>query len=290
MIDHIHDHQDAGPRPDCRKGQGMEKLGTVERTLFVPMIGRIYASEIFPNILCDKQALILKKKLPENITRNGRQTQYTCLASASRNANMDRFIQDFLERKLDGAIVQLGCGLETTFYRNDNGKTRWYEVDLPDVIALRKSLLPERKGEVLILADAFTDTWIRQIREQSGARPLLVTAGGLFYYFEEEKVLSLMRMLQAYGDIELIFDAVNKSGMSMMRRKWMKQVGHEDAKMFFYVESADALVEKIGGRAKVLAEEKYYEHIDKTGLNLTFRISMLVSDKLHMVQMIHLKI
>lgn len=100
---------------------------------------------------------------------------------ASRSANMDRFIQDFLERKSDGAIVQLGCRPETTFYRNDNGKTRWYEVDLPNVIALRKSLLLERKGDVLIPADAFTDTWIRQIREQSGVRPLLVVAGGLFY-------------------------------------------------------------------------------------------------------------
>ena len=268
----------------------MSKFGTVESTLFVPMIGRIYASENFPDILYDKQALFLKKKLSESILWNGKQTQYTCLASASRSANMDRFIQDFLERKPDGAIVQLGCGLETTFYRNDNGKTRWYEVDLPDVIALRKSLLPERKEDVLITADAFTDVWICQIREQAGDRPLLVTAGGLFYYFNEKKVLSLMRMLQAYGDIEIVFDAVNKSGMSMMQRKWMKQVGHEDAKMFFYVESADALVEEIGGRAKVLAEEKYYEHIDKTGLSLTTRINMMVSDRFHMVKMIHLKI
>jgi O-methyltransferase involved in polyketide biosynthesis len=268
----------------------MTKLGVVESTLFVPMTGRIYASENFPGILYDEQALALKDQLPGDTAKKDRQTQYTFLASASRSANMDRFVRDFLRRKPEGGIVQLGCGLETAFYRNSNGRTRWYEVDLPDVIAFRKTLLPEQERDVLIAADAFTDTWIRQVREQAGNVPLLVMAGGLFYYFEEEKVLSLMKLLQAYGDIEIVFDAVNKGGMAMMRRKWMKQVGHEDARMFFYVDSAAALAEKIGGRAQVLAEEKYYEHIDKKGIGLPARINMAASDAFRMVKMIHLKL
>ena len=35
----------------------MQKLGVVEDTLFVPMLGRIYASEHCPQILHDKKAL-----------------------------------------------------------------------------------------------------------------------------------------------------------------------------------------------------------------------------------------
>ena len=42
----------------------MSKLGVVEDTLFVPMLGRIYASEHYPQILYDKKALELKNKLP----------------------------------------------------------------------------------------------------------------------------------------------------------------------------------------------------------------------------------
>ena len=159
------------------------EIGVVEDTLYVPMLGRIYASENCRSILYDQKALELKEKLPEEQVNNHTQTQYTYLASAIRSANMDRYIADFLKRKPDGIIVQLGCGLETTYYRDDHGQTKWYEIDLPDVIEYRKKLLPEQEREEYIAADAFQKQWIEQIRSFNPDRPLLITAGGLFYYF-----------------------------------------------------------------------------------------------------------
>lgn len=90
----------------------MQILGVVEDTLFVPMLGRIYASEYCPQVLYDKKALELKNKLPSDLIEQKKQNQYTLLASASRSANMDRFVRSFLERRPDGVIVQLGCGLK----------------------------------------------------------------------------------------------------------------------------------------------------------------------------------
>ena len=101
----------------------MPEFNAVENTLFIPMLGRIYASEHFQNILYDEKALSLKDVLPKGLAETGSQSQYTLLASASRSANMDRYIRDFLRRKPDGVIAELGCGLETTFYRNDDGHT-----------------------------------------------------------------------------------------------------------------------------------------------------------------------
>ena len=66
----------------------MSKLGVVEDTLFVPMLGRIYASERYPQVLYDQKALELKKKLPSDLLEYGSQNQYTLLASATRSANM----------------------------------------------------------------------------------------------------------------------------------------------------------------------------------------------------------
>ena len=59
----------------------MSKFNKVSKTLFVPMMGRIYSSENYPNILYDKTALKLKPKLP-NI--NKKQSEYTFMASAVR--------------------------------------------------------------------------------------------------------------------------------------------------------------------------------------------------------------
>ena len=268
----------------------MSHLGVVEDTLFVPMLGRIYASEHCPQIIYDKKALELKEKLPPDLLGNGSQSQYTLLASAVRSANMDRFIRSFLKRRPDGVIVQLGCGLETTYYRCDNGRTRWYAVDLPHVIDYRRELLPESERETYLAGDAFSKDWIRQVRTDFPDAPILVTAGGLFHYFEEDKVISLFRMLRQFGDIEVIFDTVNKKGMAMMQKKYMKQVGHADAQMFFYVDAAKELAAKIRGNVKVIAEEPYYRYIPKNGLKLSTKVSMAVSDQFKMVKMIHLKL
>ena len=74
----------------------MQKLGVLEDTLFIPMLGRIYASEHCPQILYDKKALELKKKLPSGLIEQNMQNQYTLLASASRSVNMYLIIRSFL--------------------------------------------------------------------------------------------------------------------------------------------------------------------------------------------------
>ena len=268
----------------------MQTLGVVEDTLFVPMLGRIYASEHCPQILYDKKALELKNKLPLDLIKQNKQNQYTLLASASRSANMDRFIQSFLERRPNGVIVQLGCGLETTYYRCDNRRTHWYAVDLPHVIDYRRELLPELERETYLAGDAFSEDWIRQVRTEFPDAPILVTAGGLFHYFEENKVVSLLRMIGQSGNMEVVFDTVNKRGMTMMKKKYMKQVGHADAQMFFYVDSAVNLAGKIGGGLMDMTEEPYYRYIPKNGLKLSTKVSMAVSDRFCMVKMICLNL
>ncbi len=58
----------------------------------MPMLGRIYASEKFPNILNDLYAVQLKNKLPKEVLEQNKQTQYTLMAGAVRSTNIDRYI------------------------------------------------------------------------------------------------------------------------------------------------------------------------------------------------------
>lgn len=162
-------------------------------------------------------------------------------------------------------------------------------MDLPHVIEYRRGLLPEPGREFYISGDAFGREWIKKVRNDIPNDPVLVTAGGLFYYFEEYKVIALLRMIGQFGNIEIVFDTVNKRGMAMMKKKYMKQVGHADAQMFFYVDAAEELAAKIGGNVKVVSEEPYYRYIPKNGLKLSTKVSMAVSDQLKMVKMICLK-
>lgn len=97
-------------------------------------------------------------------------------------------------------------------------------------------------------------------------------------------------MLQGHGDIELLFDAVNKHGMLMMRKKYMKTIGQKDVPMYFYVDSAKKFAEQFGSGVSVLAEEGFYQHIPKSGLSFVTKMTMRIADRLHKVKMIQLQI
>ena len=77
-------------------------------------------------------------------------------------------------------------------------------------------------------------------------------------------------------------------GLQIYESATSKEVGHADAQMFFYVDSAAELARKIGGGPTDIMEEPYYRYIPKNGLKLSTKVSMAVSDQFCMVKMIHL--
>lgn len=259
----------------------MSKFNKISKTLFVPMMGRIYSSENFPNVLYDETALKLKDTLPDI---NKDQSEYTFMASAVRSMNIDRYVKDFLKRNPDGIIVELGCGLETTYNRCYDGKTKWYELDLPEVIEYRESLLPPGENQTLIKGSILNDDWLEYF---DLTNPVLFVAGGLFHYFPHDDVIKTFKILQNFRNAELVFDTLNKLGIRGIKR-YMKKLGHDEATMYFYVDDGEKLANKID--ATLLKEERYYNHTSKKGMKFMTIVSMTVSDLLYMVKMIHIKL
>jgi len=113
----------------------------------------------------------------------------------------DREIRRFLHTRPDATVVALGEGLETQFWRVDNGRVHWVTVDLPESVALRERLLPAGERQTTITASALdVDAWI-------GTRPSLITAQGLLMYLDREAVHGLFARLEP---AVLLFDLVSK--------------------------------------------------------------------------------
>ena len=263
----------------------MENRTTMEDTLFVPVMGRIYTTEHFPDILTDEAAR--KMELPAHLKNQKLQNQYGALTGAVRSAAFDRYILDFLTRHPDGVIVQLGCGLETTYQRCDNGHATWYEVDFPDTIQLRRSVLREQDREHFFPGNPFALEWLSRIRQQDPKVPILVTAGGLLHYFEQEKIEGLIRKIQAAGHVELLFDAMNADGIQRMAG-YMAQSGHDPSLNYFHVDHSAALAKKL--HAKVLLDELYFSHVDLSKLGFLARSAMKKSDKHRLMKIVALKL
>ena len=203
---------------------------------------------------------------------------------------MDKYISYFLKDNPNGVIIEMGCGLETTYFRHkNNNNNQWFSLDLPEVIDYREKLIPKGENQKLIKGDILKTDWINNIKNEIGDRPILITASGLFYYFIKEDVIKCMRNLMIFENVELVFDAVNYLGIKGIK-KYMKQIGHDDAKMYFYVNDANELSHEIGENVKLIKEEKYYCDIPKEGLDFMTKTSMRVSDLFNMVKMIHLKL
>jgi len=267
-----------------------EKLTNISETLYVPMAGRIYAGHKFPHIINDSKVIMLENKISESKDIFKGQTEYTLMASAVRSKNIDAHIKEFLLKNPDGVIVNLGCGLETAFYRCDNKIASWYELDLAEVIKLRKELLGNEERNTTLAYSVFDDEWLDIIRKKADKKAVCFTASGLLYYFTKTQVIELMRKLCSIPNAQIVFDTVNSLGMKQMSR-YMNKIGHKEAEMFFFVDDAKDLAKEISNSVTVIKESDYYSEVkNRKGMKLMTRISMSVSDMFHMVKMISLKL
>lgn len=60
----------------------------------------------------------------------------------ARTIVLDRLTGAWLQEHPGGTVVNVACGLDTRCYRME-GYGRWYNLDLPETIAIRQRLLPE---------------------------------------------------------------------------------------------------------------------------------------------------
>ena len=261
----------------------MPELNELSKTLYIPLVGRIYASRHYPSMIHDPKAIGLESSLPADAaTMNRGQNEYTMVASVARSVNMDRRIRQFLAVHPDAAVISVGCGLETTYWRCDNGRALWFELDLPEVINVRGELLSPGQRQVLIPGDMFDYSWIERVKEYS-ERPTIVVVSGVFYYFEEDRVIDFINHLAAFEAVRVVFDSTSSKGLKLSQA-YVKRMKNGST-MHFSVDDPRQFVGRLTGGARLVEHVPYYRDIERRGVGLIPRAYMRVSDMFHMVSM-----
>lgn len=256
----------------------MSKFEGVADTLYIPLTARIYVSEHFPEYFRDDKAVALKNEMPyEEIA--SKSSEYFQMAGACRFYNTDQMIKAFIDRHEKCNIVNVGCGLETSYFRIglDTKKAVFYEMDLPEVIEARRRVLGENENEVLIPGDMFDFAWSAGIDK---SLPTLVTVIGVFQYFEEEKVIGFLKRLKAsFPSVEVIFDAMTGKAIKYAN-DYIKKTGNKDAQLHFSADNGGSVAEKCG--MKLVEERPFFGTARKQlkrKLKLYTRIAMKVVDE-----------
>ncbi len=216
------------------------QLEAVSETLFLPLYALALESRTQHPILVDDEAVRLTERLDEAFRESDKRIfkrlakrrlpKMLVTTLALRIRRYDRYVRTFLSREPDAVVVNLGCGLDDRRRRVDNGRVRWYDLDLPEVIALRRRFLSETERFRFIASSVPDFTWLDELPQEPGSKFLFV-AEGLFMYLEEDEVRRLVTaLLDRHPGSELVAEVAHRriveiSQGRLGRGKFRRQFG-----------------------------------------------------------------
>jgi O-methyltransferase involved in polyketide biosynthesis len=139
---------------------------------------------------------------------------------AIRAKKYDEYVRDFLSRYPDGVVVNIGCGFDSRFLRIDNGRGIFYDLDLPEIIAIKKSFFIENERYHLVASSVLDYGWMAPVRQHNG--PFLFMAEGVFMYLDGEDVRSLVLAIKkTFPGSDLVCEVENSFWLGPLTKKML---------------------------------------------------------------------
>ena len=264
---------------------------TVQETLVIPLYGRKMCSELYPNLYRDETVIRLMKEIDYDFSvlekKSGSLMQrFGFLEAAMRQNDLAFEVRDYLQDHPKAAVVNLGCGLDSTGRACDNGGCKIYNLDFPDVIAVRNELLPAGEREENVPCDLNNTEWFTKIDASNGA---IFFASGVFYYFLTEQVKALVQsMANAFPGGVLVFDAANRTAVKMIAKTWLKSAKIKDVGAYFAVSDAPQEISAWDSRLQVTSRGYMLGYTDLKDPSVSgfFRFLAKVGDGMMKMQIV----
>ncbi|MFB2771287.1 class I SAM-dependent methyltransferase [Pelatocladus sp. BLCC-F211] len=202
-------------------------LGVVQETLLITLWARANEINQSDPIIVDSKSVEILQAVDYDFDKfiNAKNSQAgTCL----RGMILDNWIRNYLEQYPQGTVVEIGAGLNTRFERVDNGQVRWFDLDLPDVMELRKQFFPETERRRFITASCLDTNWFECVKAVS-MQPCIFVAEGVLMYLNEKQVQQLFtNLLQEFPGSWFAFDSM--SPLIVKNQKYHDSLKYTSAK------------------------------------------------------------
>jgi methyltransferase (TIGR00027 family) len=242
--------------------------GSVEWTNLVTLYLRAYESRSRKPLLGDHAAAAAVDRIDYDFKRIHRNSlpasnQYLVVLRAKQ---IDDWCAEFLRRHPDAVVLHLGCGLDGRAFRLEvPPAVRWFDVDQPTVIELRRRLYDDTERYRMIGSSVTGPQWLEQIPT---GHPTLIVAEGLLMYLTESDVRRLLaRLTDRFGYGEMLFDTLSALAprLSKFLTKGIVTWGINDARELESWNSALRLVERASATAG-------YQEIDSAVVRWIYRL------------------
>jgi methyltransferase (TIGR00027 family) len=177
-----------------------KNLTGIPVTALFPLYGRAKETSEKNHLFEDPYAIKIMEQIDydfsiyENMSATRKKEMLTGIAVRTRI--LDDHTNEFLRKYPDGLVVNIGCGLDTRFFRLDNGKMNWIEVNLSEMIKLREKLFEKTERYKMLAASVLEQNWLNEITVEEG-KMVMIIAEGTLMYFEEKEVKALFNQLIA---------------------------------------------------------------------------------------------
>ena len=267
---------------------------TVQETLIIPLFARKVCSELYPNLYRDETAVRRIDEIDYDFSeaeKNSRSLmqRFGSLEVAMRQNDLSFEVRDYLKDHPKAAVVNLGCGLDGTGRACDNGSCKIYNLDYPDVIAVRNELLPAGEREENISCNLNNTEWFGKIDASNGA---VFFASGVFYYFLTEQVKALVqKMADAFPSGVLVFDAANRTAVKMIAKTWLKSAKIKDVGAYFAVSGSPKEIDAWSSRLQVTSRGYMlgYNDLKDPSVSGFFHFLARVGDGMMRMQIVKIK-
>ena len=215
--------------------------GTAQETLIIPLYARKKCGDKFPELYADPAATEICNRLDYDFSELNKKYDTTfyefgALEGAMRQLDMMYEINDYLRNHPNASIVCLGCGLDLDSRRCGNQQNKIFNVDFPDVIAMREELAGTNPRETNIVSDLTDLSWMDQVDARNGA---VFYAAGVFHYLKKENVKAIvLKMTELFPGCRLVFDTVGTLGYKLMMRVILKKHGMNNFGNLFYTNNS----------------------------------------------------
>ena len=127
-------------------------------------------------------------------------------ARALTARSFDSIANLFISNNPGCTVINLACGFDTRFWRIEKEKCKYVELDLPEMIELKKEILKDHLGYELIGCSVLDTSWIDKVTS-NGNSGFLLLAEGLFYYLPRQDVIGILQaMARRFDRSQLVLD------------------------------------------------------------------------------------
>jgi O-methyltransferase involved in polyketide biosynthesis len=203
-------------------------IGDIAATSLVTLYCHAIETRSYNPILVDLKSVEITTELDKTLSRSGQPLERALVAGtldknlvihiAIRAKKYDTFAGEFLTRYPDGVVVNIGCGLDSRFLRIDNGRVVFYDLDLPEIIAIKKGFFTESERYHLLASSVLDYGWMATVSRHAG--PFLFMAEGVFMYLDGDDVRSLvLEIKKTFPGSELVCEVENSFWLGPLTKK-----------------------------------------------------------------------